>query len=436
MNIKKISTFLKQLIFYSFLSCFVAKTMAHPMPNSVIALHIQARDIEASLQLPLTELELAFGKKLNDHTAILIDSFGTELKAYIEKHIKVTSLNGQLWKIQANELNLASVTQETIGQYNELIVKVLMSAPLQETNRKFTMNYDVILHQVATHSALVSIQQDWQNGIQSEQTPLEIGVIAWDIPSNTILPFTVNLAEGSIWKGFKSMVGLGMSHIWEGTDHLLFLLMLLLPAPLLVENRRWSRYIGLKESSIKLLRIITAFTLGHSLTLILGTLGLVPFSSRWIEIWIAVSILISAIHAIFPLFYKKETYIAAGFGLIHGLAFSNTLIDLSLSATQTGLSILGFNLGIELMQLLMMCAILPSLLVICSHSLSFYHNIRSIGAAAAIIAAFAWMLERITQQSNLITRFLENAPSHLVSFILFIALLAIISWRKNRDVKY
>jgi hypothetical protein len=221
------------------------------------------------------------------------------------------------------------------------------------------------------------------------------------------------------------MVGLGMSHIWEGTDHLLFLLMLLLPAPLLVENRRWSRYIGLKESAWKLLRIITAFTLGHSLTLILGTLGLVPFSSRWIEIWIAVSILISAIHAIFPLFYKKETYIAAGFGLIHGLAFSNTLIDLSLSATQTGLSILGFNLGIELMQLLVMCAILPSLLVICSHSLSFYHNIRGIGAAAAIIAALAWMLERITQQSNVIARFLENASSHLVAFIVVIALLAV-----------
>ncbi len=415
----------------SFLLLFFASfALAHPMPNSVVLLNIQEQDIEATLQLPLSELELAFGKKLNDNTGILIDSFGAPLKAYIQKHFKITSPTGQSWQVEANRLNLSSVTNEVNGCYNELIVKVLVHVPIAESNRKFTLYYDVILHQVVTHAALLQIQQDWKNGILSEQTPLEVGVMAWDIPSNTILPFSVNLAEGSVWKGFKSMISLGMSHIWEGTDHLLFLLVLLFPAPLLVENKRWSSYIGLKASIWKLLRIITAFTLGHSLTLLLGTLGIIPFSSRWIEILIAVSILISAIHAIFPIFYKKESYIAAGFGLIHGLAFSKTLANLTLSTTQAGLSILGFNLGIELMQLLVMSAILPSLLVLCSHSLPFYQKFRIIGAMAAMFAALAWMLERITQQPNVVARFLENASSHLVSFIVAIAIMAMGAWVK------
>ena len=147
-----------------------------------------------------------------------------------------------------------------------------------------------------------------------------------------------------------------MRHIAEGTDHLLFLLVLLLPAPLLLtKGRRWGGFGGVGYSLRRLLLIVTAFTLGHSFTLLLGALGWVRLPSQPVEVLIAVSILVSAGHAVRPLFPGREAWVAAGFGLVHGLAFASTLANLHLEAGPMALSILGFNLGIELMQLLRHC---------------------------------------------------------------------------------
>ena len=92
---------------------------------------------------------------------------------------------------------------------------------------------------------------------------------------------------------------------------------------------------------------------------------------------------------------------AAGFGLIHGLAFASTLADLHLESSQMALSILGFNIGIELMQLVIMALIIPSLIVLSTPE--WYAVVRMTGANFAAIAAIAWIFERISGQSNLIT---------------------------------
>jgi HupE / UreJ protein len=93
------------------------------------------------------------------------------------------------------------------------------------------------------------------------------------------------------------------------------------------------------------LRIVTAFTLGHSLTLLAGALGWLRLPGQPVEILIAVSILVSAAHAQRPLFPGREAQVAAGFGLVHilvhGLAFTGTLAGLHLSAGPLALSILG-----------------------------------------------------------------------------------------------
>src|SRR6202000_2245276 len=95
--------------------------------------------------------------------------------------------------------------------------------------------------------------------------------------------------------------------------------------------RRWGTYAGLRASDLNLLRVVSAFTLGHSLTLLLGATGWWHAPERLVEPLIAVSILVSAVHALRPLFPGKEPWIAAFFGLIHGLAFASTLDRLWLS---------------------------------------------------------------------------------------------------------
>jgi hypothetical protein len=379
----------------------LAGLFAHPMPNSVVALKIHEKNISGEIQLPLGELQSAIGMAVNDNSERLIERLGDSLRIYLLKHIRPKSFEGKAWAVELGMMKVIETKNRLTGDYKELVVEFTITPPLHYDLRNFYFDYDVILHQVASHQILVNVKQDWQRGIVAEDsTQQQIGVIALDIPTGTIPVFQVSLQQGSTWQGFKSMVQLGMRHIAEGTDHLLFLLTLLLPAVLLVENKRWGAFGGTKYSLVRLLKIVTAFTIGHSLTLILGATKLVQLPSQPIEVVIAFSILVSAIHAIRPIFAGKEMFISVGFGLIHGLAFADTLTNLNLDFREMALSILGFNVGIELMQVFVIAITIPFLIWLSSRNTTFYGFLfytifRITGAILASIAAVFWIVERI-----------------------------------------
>ncbi len=184
-----------------------------------------------------------------------------------------------------------------------------------------------------------------------------------------------------------------MRHIAEGTDHLLFLLVLLLPAPLLAIGSRWAAPASTRQSLLHIFGIVTAFTLGHSLTLTLAAMNFVHVPTRPVEVLIAVSILVSAVHALRPIFPGREAWIAAFFGLIHGLAFASTLDRLGLARWDRVAGILSFNLGIETMQLLVVALVLPSLLLM--SRTRAYSAFRITGAAFACVASAMWIAERL-----------------------------------------
>ncbi|SMB99957.1 hypothetical protein SAMN00120144_3210 [Hymenobacter roseosalivarius DSM 11622] len=289
-----------------------------------------------------------------------------------------------------------------------------------------------MLHQVVTHKILVSVRQDWARGQVAGAPPAQVGVIELDIVNNRVLPLLVNLAAGSVWTGFWAMIALGIQHIAQGTDHLLFLLVLLLPAPLLAARGRWGAFGGVRYSLKRLLLIVTAFTLGHSLTLLTGAAGWLRLPSQSVELLIAFSILISALHAVRPLFPGCEAGVAAGFGLVHGLAFAGTLANLHLDAGRMALSIFGFNLGIDLMQLFVV-----ALTVLWRRLLSrasVYGPIRVLGGIFAGVAALAWMSERLWGQSNLLTDLVEQAATFAPWLLaaLTIAALGSYFWERSK----
>lgn len=306
------------------------------------------------------------------------------------------------------------------------------------TTREFDLNYDVIIHQVVTHFALISVRQDWESGLLGEK-PVELGVISLDIRSNTIRPIKVNLAAGSIFAGLKQAIVLGMHHIAEGTDHLLFLFVLLLPAPLVINRRRWGSFGGWRYSCVHLLKIVSSFTIGHSITLLAGALHLFTFSSQFVEVVIAFSIIISAIHVFRPIFSGKEVVVAAGFGLVHGMAFASTLVNMNLDIYHLVMTILGFNLGIELMQLLVIVSVFPWLIILSKGD--FYFVIRIVGAAFSAVAASGWMVERITQHPNFITESVQRIVNYAPWVVLFLTIAGMmclsnnffskIKWRKE-----
>jgi hypothetical protein len=210
--------------------------------------------------------------------------------------------------------------------------------------------------------------------------------------------------------GYASLFGLGMRHIAEGTDHLLFLLTLLLPAPLIVFGSRWAGIADVRSSLLRILKIVTAFTVGHSITLALAGLGFVSVSSRPIEVLIAVSILVSAIHALRPIFPGKEAGIAAFFGLIHGLAFAATLNQLGLGRWERVAGILAFNLGIETMQLVVVLVTLPSLILM--SRTRAYPFLRISGALFAGFASVGWIAERLSGVHSSVDVVVDSVAHH------------------------
>lgn len=393
------------------------------MPNSVVVLDVQPEKVFVELQLPLRELELAFGKDINKKPLNLVDRLGPELGHYILDHIKPIGSDGALWKTLLNGLAVEQVLQSPSGPYYELVARLTLMPTPGSSTRDFSLNYDVILHQVATHFALVSVRKDWEGGIY-DGDPVQLGAIDWDIRNNEIHPFKVSLSGGGAWSGFRQTVILGMHHITEGTDHLLFLLVLLLVAPLLVRDGRWSVFGGTRYSTVRLLKIVTAFTIGHSITLVAGALGWFAAPGQIVEVTIAFSILISSIHALRPIFFGKEAFVAIAFGLVHGMAFAGTLVDMNLDI-YLGLSILGFNLGIELMQLLVIVLIFPWLMIL--SRTREYKVVRIFGALLGGIAATGWMFERIANRPNLITAMTNQVFNYAYWIVAVIAVMALVS---------
>jgi hypothetical protein len=226
--------------------------------------------------------------------------------------------------------------------------------------------------------------------------------------------------------GFTSIFRLGMRHIAEGTDHLLFLLALLLPAPLLVVGSRWASFASVRQSLVRLLKIVTAFTIGHSITLALAALGFVRVPSRPIEVLIAVSILVSAMHALRPLFPGKEAGIAAFFGLIHGLAFATTLGQLGLGRWERVGGILAFNLGIETMQLIVVAAIMPSLILL--SRTRAYSTLRIGGALFAGFASLGWIAERSLGAHTPVDMVVNSVAHHAMWIAAVLFLISLAGW--------
>ena len=219
---------------------------------------------------------------------------------------------------------------------------------------------------------------------------------------------------------------LGIRHIAEGTDHLLFLLVLLLPAPLLVAGGRWKGTTGVGTSLLRILRIVTAFTIGHSITLALAAFGVVHLPGRPVEVLIAVSILVSAVHALRPIFPGREAGIAAFFGLIHGLAFASTLGALGLGRWERLGGILAFNLGIETMQVAVVAATLPSLILL--SRTRAYPWLRVGGALFAGAASIGWIVERVLGAPSSVDMVVNELAHRSASIAGGLFLLSVVCW--------
>lgn len=377
--------------------------IAHPMPNSVVNFSFGENEIWLKVEVPIVELEAALQKDLSNNQDKILTDYRQEITTYFLQHVKIKSKDGRPQPLSISSMEIDKTAYD-FGKYYELVLQLVCSTDSAFDNRDFILDYDAVIHQVVTHFALIKIHQDFENGITPEDS-LTLSTIQLDIASNTIKPLSIQLEKGSNWKGFKKMVQLGMHHIYTGFDHLLFICLLLVVLPLRLRHQKWGLFGGWSYTFGRLWRVITAFTVGHCITLLVFSLANLSGFSQPIEIMIALTIILTALHVLRPLFFNKELYITFLFGLIHGSAFGISLSQWGVSSGQQLWSLLGFNVGIELMQLIVVVLGLP---IIYLSRYNFYHLIRIVLACIALFISICWLAERITNHPNSVTRWVEN----------------------------
>jgi hypothetical protein len=196
------------------------------------------------------------------------------------------------------------------------------------------------------------------------------------------------------WTTFAAFVVQGIWHVWTGYDHLAFLLSLLLPCALTAGRGAWRPADGLKVVLRDLLRITTAFTVAHSITLGLATLQVVSVSARIIEPLIAATIIIAALLNLFPQAARLRLPLAFSFGLIHGFGFALALSELAPVRGQIVALLAGFNIGVELAQLSVVLLVAP-VLVLLRQSAVYATRLMPAASVGVAAAGFIWLGARL-----------------------------------------
>ena len=169
---------------------------------------------------------------------------------------------------------------------------------------------------------------------------------------------------------------------------------------------RWSPVPTFRSGLLRGLKIGTAFTLAHSITLTLGGLEIVTLPSKLVETTIAISIVATAFHNLKPIFANREALIAFIFGIFHGFGFAGLLSDLGVGNGQRVLSLLGFNLGVEIGQAVIILLLFPALFLL--RRTRIYVPALRIGSIVLAGVATIWALERIFETTLGIDNVLER----------------------------
>ena len=185
----------------------------------------------------------------------------------------------------------------------------------------------------------------------------------------------------------------GVWHIWIGFDHILFLLSLLLPAVLLRYQEHWIGVENFPKASIEVIKIVTVFTIAHSLTLSLVMLGNISLPIMLVESIIAFSVVIAALNNLYPVISQKRWLIGFVFGLIHGFGFANVLTELELNANALFVTLLGFNIGVELGQLAIVALFMPVVYLL-RNGWIYQNIIFKLGSLSIASIGLVWIIQR------------------------------------------
>jgi hypothetical protein len=362
-------------LFAALLVLATGTAQAHTQSTAYLTLHTSSTGLTGEWHLALRDLDDAIGLDVNDDGRITwaeLLSRKEAVCAYALSRLHIQG-DGQTGILRVNEFLVDNLTD---GAYAVLRFGV---EGIQQP-RRIELTYNAFFDIDPKHRGLLRLEQNGQTqlAVFSPATPSQAFELGVSTPHN---PFFTFLKEG-VW------------HIWSGYDHILFLLALLLPGVLRRLGGSWQPVVDRRAAFVNVLKVVTAFTVAHSITLSLAVLGFVHLPTRLVESAIAASVVLAALNNLVPLFGEGGWMVAFGFGLLHGFGFANALRDLGLQQGQLAITLFGFNLGVEIGQLAIVSVFLP--LALSLRRLLFYQRyILRVGSVAIIVVASTWLGERL-----------------------------------------
>ena len=390
-------------LFISLLLFLSNSAFAHKPSDSYLTMSAQAGSADVTVRWDIALRDLDYVLQLDrDNDGALtwgeVRSRSDDITKYATANLALSSKDKPCALATAAPMQL---DKHSDGTYAVLSLTAACGADKKEAlTEALQVKYSLLFDVDPSHRGLV---QWLPPGSTSKDGKAEeaLSVILGIESATQNLPFQ----PPSQWQSFKQYVVEGAFHIWIGYDHILFLLSLLLPAVLIFRRNDTDtakKLLGNSQilpaeslwSALKeVLKVVTAFTLAHSITLSLAALGVISLPSRWVESVIAASIIVAAIQNIRGVVDSKRWIMAFGFGLIHGFGFASVLADLGLPQNALVTALIGFNVGVELGQLAIVAAFLP--LAFWLRTTKFYQvGVFKWGSVLIALMALYWLVQR------------------------------------------
>ena len=381
------------------LLCLAAlSARAHTASTAWLTLSVSNTTVTGQWEISLRDLDDALGLDANDDGQLTwgeLRARHADLATYALNRLTLRA-DGQPLPVRVLEHRLSERGGATCAV---LRFQATAAAPV----RDLALDYRLFFDRDPLHRGLVS-QTDLSHSISAGAGPVNTSVLSPERPT-----VTFHLADHRAASSFPSFVREGVHHIWTGYDHLLFLLALLLPAVLWRDASGWRPQPSFRQSLGRVLQVVTAFTVAHSITLALAAFDLVRLPSRLVESTIAISIAVAAIAnlrrgtgdavssgagpSVLAQLAARPWVMPFAFGLIHGFGFAGALSELDLHRGSLAVPLVGFNLGVEAGQLACVAVFLP--LAFALRGSRFYRfGALPVASVGILLLAGGWFVER------------------------------------------
>lgn len=397
---------------------------AHTGDQTYLYLDVTDTTLSGRIEAPARDLRGGLGLSLEGDDEVVIaelEANQERLHDYFDDHFDIGDAALD-WRISFEGLELFYSDLPEIDD-NYVLFPFTVEVDGGEVPRVFEVRFDPFFDEIEGRDALLLIGNDWKGGV------IDNGATVYSAYNGGNRTQTVDLGETGWLKNVVASAKLGVNHIRTGPDHILFVLVLLLPS-VLVFTSRWEPAPSFTAALWRVLKIVTMFTVAHSITFTLAGLEILPLpSSRIVESIIAISIAAAALHNIRPIAANKEWLISFAFGLFHGMGFASLVSGLDVDRGTQLVSLLGRNIGIEIGQTVVVFGLFPALFLL--RRTRWYQPFFVAVSVLLAIVSVGWMIERVFDVDLAVSSFVEPIVAW-PQVILYVAALTAIAYALHR----